>query len=336
MDDTSKQLLVKGLTSFPKYLPTWYNYDELGSELEDKCTVDNTGYYLRRSQISILETSIQKIIPSVPYDFALVDLGSGSCSKTRYFLDEMLLRQKRLMFYPVDISGEFLMKTVEQISNEYGERLSITPVAANYENGIEQLRYEDGPKVILWFGSIINLSYDDQVDKLKLISSLMTEKCHLVFSVDITQDKKAVLRAYNDDAGLEKKFFQNGIVRLNKEEESQIHLDQFQYKVDFISDSSPEHMSYFRAYLQAKEHLRYKIPGLNLDIEFEKGEPLYLHEGVGLSCKYTREQIQNLTARAGLLLTDTWTDEKRHAMFCRCKVMDPDQSVQQHEESSSV
>ncbi|XP_021368655.1 uncharacterized protein LOC110460196 [Mizuhopecten yessoensis] len=320
MDDTSRQLLVKGLTSFPKYIPTWYNYDEVGSELEDKCTIDNTGYYLRRSQISILETSVQDIIPSVPYDFSLVDLGSGSCTKTRYFLDEMLLRQKQLTFYPVDISGDFLMKTVEQISSEYGENLTISPVTASYESGLEHLRYEDGPKIILWFGSIINLSYEDQVDKLKLISSMMTDKCHLVFSVDITQDKKAVLKAYNDEAGLEKKFFQNGVLRLNRDEHSQIHLDKFHYKFDFISDPSPKYMSYFRAYIQAKEHLYYSIPGLNLDIEFEKGERLYLHEGQGVSCKYTKEQIQNLTARAGLLLTDTWTDEKQHAMFCRCKI----------------
>ncbi|XP_060062523.1 histidine N-alpha-methyltransferase-like [Ylistrum balloti] len=320
MDDESRQLLLKGLTSYPKYIPTWYNYDELGSELEDKCTINNTGYYLRRSQIAILETSIKEIIPSAPYDFSLIDLGSGSCSKTRYFLDEMLLRQKRLTFYPLDISEEFLMKTVQQISNEYGDRLSLSPVAANYENGIEKLRSANGPKIIVWFGSIINLSYDDQVAKLKLISSLMTDRCHLVFSVDITQDKKAVLKAYNDEAGLEMKFFQNGIIRLNNEEHSHIRLDKFQYKADFIEDSSPEHMSYFRAYMQAKEHLFYSIPGLNIDIEFEKGENLYLHEGAGVSCKYTKEQIWNLTARAGLLLTDTWTDENQHAMFCRCKV----------------
>lgn len=331
MDDTSKQQLVKALTSFPKYLPTWYNYDEEGSELEDKCTIDNTGYYLRRSQISILESSIQKIIPTVPYDFALVDLGSGSCSKTRYFLDELLLRQKRLTFYPLDISGDFLMKTVEQISSEYEDKLSIIPVAESYENGIEKLRHEDGPKIIVWFGSIINLSYDDQVDKLKLISSLMSESCHLVFSVDITQDRQAVLKAYNDEAGLERKFFQNGVTRLNKEEGSEIDLDNFHYKADFISDPSPDYMSYFRAYIEAKEHLKYTIPGLNMTIDFEEGERLYFHEGAGVSCKYTEEQIRNLTARAGLLLTDTWTDDSHHAMFCRCKVMDPEQHLQQIE-----
>ncbi|XP_021357979.1 uncharacterized protein LOC110453383 isoform X2 [Mizuhopecten yessoensis] len=292
MADHLKQSLVAGLTSSPKYIPSWYNYDNVGSKLQHEGCELNQDYYLTRSTISVLEHSVQDIILNVPYDLTLVDLGSGNCSKTKILIDELLKRQTALTFYPIDISGEFLLEAVKELSEEYDDSLVVHPIAADYVQGIDKLKRIEGAKLILWIGSIINLSYDDQVNTLRMISTIMT--------------------------GVKQPFFQYAIARLNKEEGSDIDLARFTYELDFISDSDPQYMSYLRAYIQAKETLRYPIPGLKTDLVMEKGERLYFHEGAGISCKYTLEQLRNIVKKAGLRLEDTWTDEQQHAVFCGC------------------
>ncbi|XP_033755765.1 histidine N-alpha-methyltransferase-like [Pecten maximus] len=203
MTDTVEQRLIKGLKSFPKYIPAWYKYDTLGSELELECrdTAKNTDYYLYRCMTSCLQSNIQEIVPNKKTSYKLVDLGSGNCSKTRHVIDQLLLTQKQLAFYPVDISKDFLMRTVDNLYEEYGRRLVIYPTTENYMNGIEKLRHLEGPKVILWFNAILNLTYRDQVEILRQISTIMTGDCHLIFSTDITQDETSILKAYDDKKG---------------------------------------------------------------------------------------------------------------------------------------
>ncbi|XP_033729599.1 histidine N-alpha-methyltransferase-like [Pecten maximus] len=318
MADDLKRTLVTGLASSPKYIPCWYNYDDVGSRLQQESGEINKDYYLTRSQISFLEQSVQDIIPEVSYDLTLVDLGSGDCSKTRFVIDELLKRHKTLTFYPLDISGEFLLKAATKLTEEYGESLVVRPIAADYVQGIEQLKRVKGAKLILWIGSMINLSYDDQINTLRMISTIMTDKCRLVFTADITQNRDAIIKAYSDDAGVKQTFYQYGVTRMNKENGSKIDLDKFTYQLDFVHNTSPENMSYVRSYMEAREDIRYSIPGLNTDLVMEKGERLYFHEGAGLSCKYTLEQLQTIVQKAGLRLVDTFMDEGKHVAFCQC------------------
>ncbi|XP_033755095.1 histidine N-alpha-methyltransferase-like isoform X2 [Pecten maximus] len=318
MEDAIRQSLVRALTSSPKHIPTWYNYDDVGSELQFQCTTDIPDYYLCKSDRALLENRIQDIIPRVPYDVALVDLGSGNCSKTRLVIDELLTRQNSLTFYPLDISEEFLLKSMKKLSEEYDDSLIIKPIAANYVQGIDNLKQITGPKIILWFDSIINLSYDDQVDTLRLISTMMSDKCRLVFSADVTLDREEVLNAYNDDAGVMQRFISYAMTRLNKEAGSNIDLARFTYEVDFISYHDPQSMSYVRAYIRANEDIRYTLPGLGIDLEMEKGECLYFHEGDGFSCKYSLEQLRTIVEKAGLRLAESVSVEQRHAAFCVC------------------
>lgn len=162
------------------------------------------------------------------------------------------------------------------------------------------------------------MSYADQVNMLRLISAMMTDKCNLVFSADITQDRNTILKAYDDEAGLMRNFIQNGITRLNKETGSEIDKTKFKWEVDFVLNKDPYSVSYVRKYMEAKESVQYKIPQLNMDFTMKMGERLYFHEGEGFSCKYTLEQLRNIVEKAGLRLTDTWTDKDKHVVFCRC------------------
>ncbi|XP_069114386.1 histidine N-alpha-methyltransferase-like [Argopecten irradians] len=318
MAEELKQMLVAGLESSPKYIPFSYKYDEVGSMLQKEICEFNDGYYLTASETWILQHHVQDFIPDVPNDLTLVDIGSGDCSKTRFVIDELIKRQSTLTFYPLDISGEFLLKTATKLKEEYGDSLKIHPIVSDYKEGIEQLRQIKGTKLILSMGTILNLSYEDQINILRLISTIMTDQCRLAFSADITLSRHTVLKAYDDDGGYLRKSNLNGITRLNREEGSMIDLDKFSYHVDFVRNINPEYMSFVRTYIEAKEDVRYRIPGLGIDLAMKKGEHLYLHEGAGLSCKYTLEQLQTIVEKAGLRLVGTLIDNAKHAVYCQC------------------
>ncbi|XP_069114387.1 histidine N-alpha-methyltransferase-like [Argopecten irradians] len=318
MADTIRARVVAGLESNPKYIPFSYKYDEVGSRLQKESCRMVQDYYLTASETSILQHQVRDIIPDVPNDLTLVDISSGDCSKTRFVIDELIKTQNTLIFYPLDISGEFLFKAATKLKEEYGDSLTVHPIASDYVEGIEQLRQIKGTKLILWIGTIFNLSYEDQINILRLISTIMTDRCRLAFSADITLSRDAIIMAYNDDAGYKRRMNLYGITRLNREEGSMIDLDKFSYHFDFIHNTNPEFTSYIRAYIEAKEDVQYPIPGLSMELVMKKGEHLYLHEGTGLSCKYTLEQLQTIVQKAGLRLAGTLIDKEKHAVFCQC------------------
>ncbi|XP_060084942.1 histidine N-alpha-methyltransferase-like [Ylistrum balloti] len=170
-----KGVLVAGLMSKPKYIPTWYNYDKTGSELQHQCATENAGKnYFTRCQMSILQDHIQDIIPRLPNELILVDIGSGNCSKSKICIDELIERQGKCSFYPVDISKEFLLQSASKLSNEYGAAVNITPIPKDFEQGIEQLRSVEGPKLVLFLSTLMIMSYDDQVNILRKISTILT------------------------------------------------------------------------------------------------------------------------------------------------------------------
>ncbi|XP_069114711.1 histidine N-alpha-methyltransferase-like isoform X2 [Argopecten irradians] len=318
MADEQKQKLVAGLESSPKYIPVSYKYDEIGSRLQKESCEHNHDYYITASELSILQHNVQDIIPDVPNDLTLVDLGSGDCSKTRFVIKELLKRQKTLMYYPLDISGEFLIKAAKSLKDDFGDLLEVHPIASDFIQGMEQLKRIKGVKLVLWIGGIFALPYEDQISKLKLFSTIMTDQCRLVFTAEITQNREDILKAYNDNTGLKRRSNLNGITRLKREEGSMIDLDKFSYHLDFVHNTNPEFMSYVLSYIEANDDVQFPIPGLGKDLEMKKEEHLYLHEGTGLSCKYTLEQLQTIVQKSGLRLAGTLIDKEKHVAFCSC------------------
>ena len=96
-----------GLSASPKSLSPKYFYDELGSQLFDAiCLLPE--YYLTRAENEIIERYAAEIVNSVAGDKTLLEMGSGSASKTRLIIEALLKKQSSLLFMPVDISASAL------------------------------------------------------------------------------------------------------------------------------------------------------------------------------------------------------------------------------------
>ena len=69
-----------------------YFYDELGSQLFDAiCLLPE--YYLTRAENEIIERYAGEIVDSVAGEKTLIEMGSGSASKTRLIIEALLRKQ---------------------------------------------------------------------------------------------------------------------------------------------------------------------------------------------------------------------------------------------------
>ena len=88
-----------GLSATPKRLACRFLYDAVGSELfEEICELPE--YYLTRAEREILSTRAAEIATCFEAPVTLVELGSGSASKTRLLIESFLRRTARCATSP--------------------------------------------------------------------------------------------------------------------------------------------------------------------------------------------------------------------------------------------
>ncbi|XP_045158354.2 histidine N-alpha-methyltransferase-like [Mercenaria mercenaria] len=312
-----KTALIEGLQSNPKYLPVWYRYDKQGSLYNDKCLSDNKFYYFYKSELNVISTSVKEIIDQVASPCILVEMGSGNSEKSRTFIDAILQRQKTLTYIPVDISADFLQECSDALSVDYGEKLNVKPIAGDYSVGIQQISSIPGRKLIIWLGGgFQNQPYSVQVQRIHSLSQTMTEEDRLLIALDITQDAEAVENAYLDPTGVAAPLYLNALWRLNREYGGNIDTDKFQLEAKFERSTEADRLSRLVLKAVSKCDQRYNITGLGIDVTFKTGEYLQLHEGEGVSCKYSEHQIRTLAQKGGQRLDKIWTDSENHVALC--------------------
>ena len=119
--------VITSLSKDQKELPCKLFYDEKGSNLFEQISKLDE-YYLTRTEISILKDNIEEIAEFLGEKNIIVELGSGSSRKIRLLLDNL---KDIAAYIPVDISKNFLIESVEKLSNDYKD-LKIIPVVADY------------------------------------------------------------------------------------------------------------------------------------------------------------------------------------------------------------
>src|SRR4029079_2352056 len=159
----------KGLTAQPKRFLPKYFYDELGSQLfEAICLLPE--YYLTRAENEILERYAGEIVASVDGQITLVEMGSGSASKTRLVIEALLRRQPQLLFMPVDISASAIESSSRILLQSY-PRLKIEAYASECFAGLAELGKKPRKRTLaLFLGS--NISNFDRDEALRFLRAL--------------------------------------------------------------------------------------------------------------------------------------------------------------------
>ncbi|MGC2111909.1 MAG: L-histidine N(alpha)-methyltransferase, partial [Candidatus Korobacteraceae bacterium] len=273
-----------GLTATPKHLPSKLFYDEVGSQIFEQIT-ELPEYYLTRTERSILESFAAEILEQAGPSLTLVELGAGTASKTCILIEELMQRQSRALFYPIDVSPSALDEAVRQLGRQF-PTLRVNPIVADYTGGVSALSRISGRKLVLYIGSSIgNFEPDESVCILRRIRRTLRSGDALLLGADFAKSPKILLPAYDDAQGITASFNKNVLARLNRELDADFNLDAFRHIALWS-----RRCSRMEIYLESTARQTVFLPALDLDVSFEAGERMHTEN----SYKYTDAMLQSI------------------------------------------
>jgi L-histidine Nalpha-methyltransferase len=289
----------RGLTSHPKRFLPKYFYDQLGSQLfEAICLLPE--YYLTRAENEILTRYADEIVTAFNGDTTLLEMGSGSASKTRLVIEALLRKQRELLFIPVDISASALDSSSRILLQSYPQ-LRIEAYAADYFAGLAELAKKPRARTLaLFLGSnISNFDRDDALKFLRALRQVLGEGDTLLLGADLKKEKSVLEAAYNDALGVTAAFNLNVLARINRELGGDFDLRAFRHFAFY--NEAPGRIE---IYIESLRSQTVTIKQLGLEVEFGEGEQIHTEN----SYKYDLYDIANLAAQTGFTRARTWLD----------------------------
>jgi dimethylhistidine N-methyltransferase len=286
--------VVSGLRQQPKVLPSKFFYDRRGSLIFERiCGLEE--YYLTRVETRILRDCIDEIGALCGSEFVLVELGSGSSTKTRLLIDNSRTR----IYVPVDISRGQLFDSAKTLSRDYPS-LEILPLCTDYTR---ELRLPPLPvklrRTIVFFpgSSIGNFEPDAATSFLGRIRAVCSPEGGMLIGVDLKKPKPVIERAYNDAKGVTAAFNLNLLLRANREMGADFDLDGFRHQAIYNEERGRIEMRLVSVRAQTV-HIG------EASISFLSGE----HITTEHSYKYTLQSFKEIARRAGFEVLQVWTD----------------------------
>jgi dimethylhistidine N-methyltransferase len=300
-----------GLRTSPKQLFPKYFYDELGSELFDAiCLLPE--YYLTRAENEILARHAAEIIAAVAATGAdaaaplsLLELGSGSATKTRRIIEALLARQRSLLYLPVDISASALEASAHALLQTY-PGLRIDAYASDYDAALAHFGREHATRnerlLVLFLGSNVG-NFDRGAAEAFLCSlrGVLREGDALLLGADLKKDRATLEAAYDDALGVTAAFNLNQLVRLNREFDADFDPRAFRHVAVYHETAGRVEI-----YIESGRAQVVRLPKLDLEISFAEGERIHTEN----SYKYDPEELDALAARTGFACTRRWTDAR--------------------------
>jgi L-histidine N-alpha-methyltransferase len=294
----------KGLSSSPKSLPCIYFYDDKGSKLFERIC-RQPEYSCMRAEREILRRNARKIAALCPNPVQIVELGSGSSTKTRILLDAFVEAQIQTTYIPIDVSTEMLMSSAAEMRHSF-RQLVVRPIPARYEEGIERLNPADGAILLIWLGSSIG-NYDPSTAKsfMRGLRGPLSNGDRFLLGVDLIKNRAVLESAYNDRAGITAAFNLNLLTRINRELGGAFNLDLLSHTAIYNDRKRRIEM-----YLVSRCKQEVQIDALDLLVEFSEGERIHTEN----SYKYDRGEIALLAQSLSAKPPHQWFDRQKR--FC--------------------
>jgi L-histidine Nalpha-methyltransferase len=298
---------TEGLLSTPKTLPAWLFYDETGSRLFDQIT-ELPEYYLTRTERAIFTTHAAEIVALAADAHALqvVELGAGSCDKTRVLLRAAAERQDTVLYEPIDVSPAPLEEARQRIEREI-PGIVVAPRVQDYTQSLALDSPVSGERrLVLYIGSSIgNFDPPEAHALLAGIRATLAPKDTILLGVDLVKDESLLHAAYNDEAGVTEAFNRNLLHRLNRELGANFRPDLFAHRAVWNPSRSRIEM-HLESLLRQMVTLSNPETGRDVQIEFARGETIHTEN----SYKYRTGQAEQMLQSVGLEPLHTWTDKR--------------------------
>ncbi|HEX4483695.1 MAG TPA: L-histidine N(alpha)-methyltransferase [Solirubrobacteraceae bacterium] len=289
--------VLDGLTRPFKELPPKHFYDARGAELFDLiCELPE--YYPTRAERAILEQYAGEI-SALTGAAELVELGSGTASKTRVLLDALYGDGTLLRYVPVDVTESMVRECAAELTAEY-PGLRVHGVIGDFERHLDQIPPAVGARIVAFLGGTIgNFPPGSRRRVLREIATLLGSDDYLLMGTDLIKDPAVLEAAYDDEQGVTAEFNRNVLRVLNRELGADFEPDDFEHVALF----DREH-EWIEMRLRARREHTTLVRDLDLPVHFDAGEEMRTE----ISAKFTAERIEGDLAAAGLEPVRTLTD----------------------------
>lgn len=284
-----------------KTLPASWFYDELGSALFEAITV-LPEYGLTRADSRLLERAAGEIIRAAARPDLIVELGSGTGTKTRHLLAAAASeRSGPIEYRPIDISGAALDLCAKALGPM--RNVELEPIEASYLDGIELAmagRQQHQRALLLFLGSTIgNFTRTEAAQFLRRIRTMMQPGDHLLLGADLVKPTAKLLSAYDDPVGVTAAFNRNILARINRELDGRFDLGAFAHEARYN-----ERLSRVEMHLRSLMKQEVWIGALDLSVHFSAGETIWTES----SHKFCVEDVARMGERAGWRPVRHWVD----------------------------
>ncbi|HVW87786.1 MAG TPA: L-histidine N(alpha)-methyltransferase [Bryobacteraceae bacterium] len=294
------QAVMDGLSRSPqKTLPASWLYDEVGSALFEVITV-LPEYGLTRADSALLGRAAEEIIGVAGRPEVIIELGSGTGTKTRHIL-RAASAGGPVDYFPIDISRAALENCKATLGSM--DDVRIEPIEASYLEGIDQalaLRRSEERTLILFLGSTIgNFAPDEAESFLRRIRQRVHAKDSLLLGADLVKPVPRLIAAYDDPLGVTAAFNLNLLARINRELDGQFDLSRFAHEARYN-----ERQSRIEMHLRSRIAQEVRIDALDMAVSFRAGETIWTES----SYKFRPEALRNTGLRAGWTSMRQWID----------------------------
>ncbi|HEY9598550.1 MAG TPA: L-histidine N(alpha)-methyltransferase [Cyanophyceae cyanobacterium] len=302
--------VIQGLSQTPKTLPPKYFYDDRGSELfEQICELPE--YYPTRTEAAILRQYGSEIA-RLTGACELVELGSGSSTKTRLLLDAYNASDYPLHYVPIDVSAGILETSAQQLLLDYPS-LHVHALVSTYELALQQLTPTSLPtRMICFLGSTLgNLNSQECDVFFSQITDALEVGEYFLLGVDLQKSKQVIEAAYNDSQGVTAEFNLNMLKHLNWRFKGNFDLDLFEHWAFYN-----EKLNQIEMHLRSLKAQSVRLEALDLTVEFDAGETIMTE----ISRKFDLGVIQQELQAKGLKSLHVWTDEQQWFGLILCQM----------------
>jgi L-histidine N-alpha-methyltransferase len=284
-----------GLTATPKHLPPKWFYDDRGSQLFDEIT-RLPEYYPTRRETEILEREAAAIAARTGAR-TLIELGSGTSTKTKLLLDALAGKGTLERIVPFDVCEPVLRDAAPELAARY--QVEVAAIVGDFDHHLGRLPTDGSTLVAFLGGTIGNLRPDERARFYRTLASTMTAGDWFLLGADLVKDPARLVAAYDDAAGVTAEFNRNVLHVVNRELDGDFRPERYRH-VALWNEAE----QWIEMHLEAERHEHVRIAALDLDVEVAEGERIHTE----ISAKLTPERITDELGAGGFAVEDLLTD----------------------------
>ncbi|WP_293353293.1 MULTISPECIES: L-histidine N(alpha)-methyltransferase [unclassified Microcoleus] len=301
--------VIQGLSKNQKTLPAKYFYDSRGSQLfEQICELPE--YYPTRTEASILRQYAGEIA-RITGACELIELGSGSSTKTRLLLDAYQALKYACKYVPVDVSASILKESALQLQVEY-PTLHVQGLIGTYEQALAQLMPTSrSSRMVFFLGSSMGNFTPAECDIfLNQITDVLTPGDYFLIGIDLQKPQHILEAAYNDSQGVTAAFNLNMLDHLNWRFQGNFDTGLFAHQAIYNPNENQIEM-----YLHCCASHLVNLESLGLNVTWKTGETLLTE----ISRKFDLETVEKELDSKGLKTLKSFTDPQNWFGLLLCQ-----------------